>query len=202
MERGVYDESVLDDMVTHVEAALDGIEEFPPALAGELLDEVARVVAGQQQVLSGMMADLPAASRLAVEQILGHALAQVTRIDAMRWAMDQYETGTPPEGELTAVPTGTVEPGQILSATVTSTSMPDSEETPTPTSTRLSGGTEPGEATSAPPTATFEPSPTSLVSATETPSPTPAEGKPTKATPPGQTKTPEPPGHFTDTPEP
>ena len=202
VERGIYDESVLDEMVAHVEAALDGIEELPPAIAGELLDEVAKVVAAEQRVLTGMLADLPATSRLAVEQILGHALSQVARIDAMRWAMDQYETETLPEGELTIVPTGTAEPGQTLPATVTSTSMPGSEETPTPTSTRLSGGTEPGEATSAPPTATVEPSPTSVVSATETPSPTPAEGKPTKATPPGQTKTPEPPGHFTDTPEP
>ena len=204
-ERGIQDETVLEDMVTHVEAALDGIEELPPAIAGELLDEVKEVVAAQQKVLTGMLADLPASSRLAVEQILGRGVAQVARIDAMRWAIDRFETGTPPEGGLTIVPTWTAEPGQTVAGTLTPTSSPvsgETEEAPAPTNTGTSSGTEPSTATSAPPTATSEPSPTSVVSATETPSPTPVEEKPTKATPPGQTKTPEPPGHFTDTPEP
>ena len=32
-EQGVYDEAVLEAMVAHVDAALDGIEELPPAIA-------------------------------------------------------------------------------------------------------------------------------------------------------------------------
>ena len=210
-EQGVYDEAVLEAMVAHVDAALDGIEELPPAIALVLLDEVAEVVAEQRQVLSGMQADLPAASRLQVDRILGDAFAQTARLETLRWALESYETGPLPEQTLTLVPTGTVEPGQSPVATFTPTSSlatEGTEELLTPVSTEPPGGTAPAEATSTVPTATpvspetkTPPSP-----ATETPPPppaeTPVEPTPTKKTPPGQTKTPQPPGLMTRTPNP
>jgi hypothetical protein len=205
-EQGVYDESILDDMVAHVDAALDGIEELPPAIALELLDEVAEVVAEQQRVLTAMLADLPAASRLQVDSILGDAFFQITRADFMRLSISPYGTGTFPENSLTLVPTATstAEPSQIPAATFTPTSGLASEETeaPPPTSTEQSGGTEPGEPTSVVPTATPVP-PVTEIAATPTPVPvTPVEPTPTKKTPPGLTNTPQPPGLMTRTPTP
>jgi hypothetical protein len=226
-ERGLHDETVLEAMVAHVDAALDGIEELPPAIAGALLDEVADVVGAQQQVLSGMLADLPAASRPAVEQILGRGVAQVARMETMRWAIDRYDRETLPEGGLTTIPTETGEASQTAIATLTPTSSPvsgETEEAPTPTSTSTSGGTEPGEPTRVVPTETPVPTATSVPSATPTPpeispSPTPTPGttgeptpRPTpgttveptltERTPPGLTMTPSPPGIITRTPEP
>jgi len=152
-------------------------------------------------MLADPAVDLPAASRMELDRILAGTFSWIARVEAMRWAMEGYETGPLPEGGLTTIPTWTAEPGQILAGTATPTSE-RTKEAPTPTSTEASSGTEPSEATSAPPTATSEPSPTSALSATETPSPTPAEEKPTKETPPGQTKTPLPPGIITRTPTP
>ena len=194
-------------MVAHVDAALDGIEELPPAIAVELLDEVARVVTGQQRVLTAMLADLPAASRLQVDRILGDAFSQITRVEALRWAASPYETGISPELTLTLVPVSTAEPGQILAGTFTPTSdlaLEETEEAPAPTSTEASGGTEPGEATSTVLTATPEPpteTPTSP-SVEATPTSPSVEATPTKKTPPGLTKTPLPPGQLTKTPNP
>jgi hypothetical protein len=206
-EQGVYDESVLDAMVAHVDAALDGIEELPPAIALVLLDEVAEVVAEQRVVLTAMLADLPAASRLQVDRILGDAFSQITRVEALRWAASSYETDVSPELTLTLVPTSTAEPGQILVATFTPTSrlaLEETEEVPVPTSTEVSGGTEPGEATTTVSTATPEPpTKTPTPPPAETPvEPTPEEPEPTKKTPPGLTKTPLPPGLITRTPAP
>jgi len=211
-EQGVYDEAVLDAMVAHVDAALDGIEELPPAVALVLLDEVAEVVAEQRRVLSGMLADLPAASRLQVDRILGDAFSQITRVEILRWAASSYETDVSPELTLTLVPTSTAEPGQILIATFTPTSnlaLEETEEVPAPTSTVVSGGTEPGEATTTVSTATPVPptkTPTSPPAETKTPTPpppeTPVEPTPTKKTPPGLTNTPQPPGLMTRTPVP
>jgi hypothetical protein len=211
-EQGVYDESVLEAMVAQVDAALDGMEELPPAIALELLDEVAEVVAEQRQVLSGMLAHLPAASRLQVDRILGDAFAQITRADAMRGALRPNGTGVFPVLTLTLASTGTAEPGQSPVATYT----PATEETealPSPTSTEPSAATAPAGAAGTVPTATPvspatepPPSPTPVPPATEpSPSPTPetpVEPTPTKKTPPGLTKTPQPPGLMTRTPSP
>ena len=211
-EQGVYDESVLDAMVAHVDAALDGIEELPPAVAIELLDTVAEVVTGQQQVLAAMLADppadLPAASKRELDRILADTFFQVARVDVMRLSIEPFVTGTPLEESLTIVPTATAESREILAhtATPTSTSIPEeTEEAPTPTSTEEPGGTEPGEATSTAPTATPVP-PETETPPTETPpslpTETPVEPTPTKKTPPGLTKTPLPPGIITRTPNP
>ena len=197
VERGVYDESVLDAMMAHVDAALDGIEELPPAVALELLDTVADVVAEQQQVLTAMLADpaagLPAASQLELDRILADTSSRITRVEAMRWAVLTENPGTLPEQSLTIVPTETAEPGQILAATATPISEA-TEDTPTPTST------EPGVPAGPGPSAT--PVPTGTEVPPTAPTETPVDPVATKKTPPGHTKTPEPPGHFTDTPEP
>ena len=211
-EQGVYDESVLDAMTAHVDAALDGIEELPPAIALELLDTVAEVVAVQQQVLAAMQADppadMPASAKLQLDRILADTLSQIARVDVMRLSIEPFATGTPLEESLTIVPTATAEPSGILAATATptSTSLPgETEEAPTPTSTMASGGTQPGEPTSIVPTATPVP-PETETPPTDTPPPpptdTPVEPTPTKKTPPGLTKTPLPPGIVTRTPNP
>ena len=206
-ERGVYDESLLDAMVVQVDAALDGIEGLPPAIALELLDEAAEVVAEQQRVLTAMLADLPAASRPMVDRILGDAFRQITRVGALRWSVQYYEEGVSPELTLPFVPAGTSEPSQIPAATSTPTSRSASEETeeapaPTPTSTERSGGTEPGEPTSVAPTATPVPPATDTPPPPPPPTETPVDPEPTKKTPPGLTKTPLPPGQLTKTPNP
>ena len=198
VERGIYDESVLDAMMAHVDAALDGVEELPPALALELLDTVADVVAGQQQVLAAVLADpaidLPEKSRLALDRILLGTVARITRIEAMRWAVYSDSPGTLPVQSLTIVPTETAEPGQTLSTSATPTPE-GTVEAPAPTSTA-----EPGAPTSGAPTATSVPTETEVP--TISPTDTPVDPVATKKTPPGHTKTPEPPGHFTDTPTP
>ncbi len=177
-EQGVYDDSLLDAMVAHVDAALTGIEELPPPVALALLDQAEEVVAEQRQVLSGMLADLPAESRASLDRFLVTTAAQLTRMQALRQALLPYATATVPVLQLTLTPTDTPEPGEILPGTFT----------PTPTSTETSGGPLPAEPTLTVPTETSTPS--------ATPSPTPElpEEEPTKKTPPGQTKTPEPPG--------
>ncbi len=177
-EQGIYDDTVLEDMVAHVDAALAGIEELPPAVALALLEQAEEVVAEQRQVLSGMLADLPAEPRVALDRFLFASLAQITRMQALRQALLPYATATAPVIDLTLVPTDTPEPGEISTAT----------STPTLISTETSSGTEPGGATVTVPTETSAPS--------ATPSPTleTPEEEPTKKTPPGQTKTPQPPG--------
>jgi hypothetical protein len=211
VERGVYDESVLEAMVAQVDAALEDIEALPPALALVLLDEVEEVVAEQQRVLTGLFADLPVESQQKVNSILGDTLVQITRIGAMRTVSFPYETGVSPEPTLTDVPVGTSEPGETLVATSTSTSVltpEETEEVTVPTSTATSGGTEPSEATStsAVQPTTSVPTATPVPPATATPtSPTPETPPtptPTKKTPPGLTKTPLPPGIVTRTPNP
>ncbi len=177
-EQGVYDDSLLDAMVAHVDAALTGIEELPPSVALDLLDQAEEVVAEQRDVLGGMLADLPPESRVALDRFLVTTLAQITRMQAMRRAMLPYATATAPVLDLTLVPTDTPEPDESSTATFT----------PTLVSTETSSGTEPGEVTVTVPTETSTPSATPSATL-EAP-----EEEPTKKTPPGQTKTPEPPG--------
>lgn len=187
-EQGVYDESVLEAMTAHVDAAMAGMEESPPAIALVLLDQAEEVIAEQSQVLSGiMLADLPAESRVTLDRFLAIAFAQLTRMQALRQALLPYATATAPVPDLTLAPAGTEEPAEILTATPT----PDSEESPAPTNTETVGGTEPGEATSTVPTETSVP-PTGPTS-----TPEPPEEEPTEKIPPGQTKIP--PGQLTKT---
>lgn len=202
---GEYDEALLDAMVAQVDAALDDIEKLPPAVALPLLDQVEEVVMEQRLALSGMLADLPAPSQQHVQRILGDSFALIARVDALRLSLYTNEMTESPEVVGTITPTGIFEPGQLLVATDTPTSsIPRAtDETSAPTSTEPSGGTQPGEATSVPPAATSAPSATSVVVATQTPSPIPPEEKPTKDTPPGLTKTAEPPAWgLTKTPPP
>jgi hypothetical protein len=201
--KGVHDETLLEAMVAQVDAALDGIEGLPPALALPLLDQVEEVVAEQRVVLSGMLADLPAPAKQQVDRILSDTFALIARVAALRTALQTYESVESPEGVGTYEPAGTSEPGQILVATDTPASLiPEAtEEAVTPTSTEPSGGTQSTEATSAPPTETSVPSKTEVV-ATATPE-TPVEATPTKKTPPGLTNTAEPPAWgLTKTPKP
>jgi hypothetical protein len=195
-ERGVYDQSVLDDMVAHVDAALEGVQYLPPAVALPILDEAEEVLAEQRVVLTGMLADAPAESRPQIQRILGDATARIARVNALRWVLRPYETDATPQLALTDIPTSTAEPGEALEATFTPTYTPS----PTPTNTLTAEETyEASSQTSTVPTAT------SISIPTETeapPSPTPGEEKPTKETPPGQTKTPLPPGLITRTPNP
>jgi hypothetical protein len=193
----------LDAMVAQVDAALDDVENLPPAVALPLLDQVEEVVAEQRIVLTGMLADLPAPSQRQVDRILADTLSLVARVGALRTTLRTYEMSESPEVVGTITPTGTSDPGQILVATDTPASLIPgaTEETLAPTSTEPSGGTQPAEATSAPPTATSVPSNTETV-ASATPG-TVVEATPTKKTPPGLTNTAEPPAWgLTKTPKP
>ncbi len=201
--RGEYDDTLLDAMVTEVNAALDGIEQLPPAVALPLLVEAERVVAGQREVLAGMLADvpadMPAVSQAKINLILGDTATLIARVDAMRWTLLRYETGASPEPGLTVISTGTLEPGASPTATFT--------PTVTLTVTSISEESAESEHTEAAPTETsVAPTATSVVPTTETPpSVTPVvsvEPTPTKKTPPGLTKTAEPPGLMTRTPNP
>jgi hypothetical protein len=206
-ERGVYDESVLDDMVAHIDAALDGVEDLPPAVALPILDEAEEVLAEQRVALTEVLADAPAASSPKIQRILGDAAAQTARVDTLRWVLRTYETDGTPELSFTDIPASTAETGESLDATFTPTLPPTNtltaEETyEAPTSTVPSATSIMPTQTEAPTQTSTAPTATSIPTQTEEPpSPTPADEKPTKETPPGQTKTPLPPGQ-TKTPKP
>jgi hypothetical protein len=197
--RGEHDEALLEAMVAQVDAALDDIENLPPAIALPLLDQVEEFAAEQRAELTGMLADLPAPAKQQVDRILADTLALVARAGILRTALRPYETGESPEPTATYAPAGTSEPSQFVGSTPTPSALfPEAtEETPPPTSTEPSGGTQP----SIQPTETTVPSNTE-VAASATPG-TSVEATPTKQTPPGLTKTAEPPAWgLTKTPEP
>lgn len=201
-QKGVYDEAVLDAMVAQVDAALEDVEDLPPAVALPLLDEAAEVLAEEREVLAGMLADMPAESRPHVQKILGDTLVQVARVGKLRLALQYNETGATPELSLTDIPASTPEPTVTVTATATVTlelTLETPQVAPTDATVEI-GTTEEPLPTGVTPTATLVPS---VPTETEVPpTPTPEEVKPTKETPPGQTKTPQPPGLMTRTPSP
>ena len=201
-ERGVYDQSVLDAMVAHVDAALEGVEDLPPAVALPLLEEAAEVLAEQRVALTGMLADVPAASQPQVRRILVETSAQTIRLDALRSALLPYEAGATPELSQTDIPTSTAESVEVQAPTATETPEQTGEVGEAEV-TDVTEATEEIEPTEEPTPTSIAPTETSVPTATAAPpSATPEEVKPTKETPPGQTKTPQPPGLMTRTPNP
>ena len=208
-ERGVYDESLLDAMVAHVDAALDGIEGLPPAIALELLDEAAEVVAEQQRVLTAMLADLPAASRPAWwTGSWGMPFARSLASGLCAGQCSAYEDGRLARAD---APTCSYRhrPNRAKFLPLPLRLPPDwPPKRPRRRRRRRrrapsrSGGTEPGEPTSVAPTATPVPPATDTPPPPPPPTETPVDPEPTKKTPPGLTKTPLPPGQLTKTPNP
>lgn len=69
-EEGQFDESVVQAMTAHVEAALQGAEDLPPALALPVLEQVSDQIEEQQQALVRLLAEIPVASRQYLEEAL------------------------------------------------------------------------------------------------------------------------------------
>ncbi len=173
--QGRFDESVLQAMTAHVEAALDGVEELPAATALPVLDGLTVLLIDQQRTLSVLLDLAPAASRPAIEAALREGMAHLARAETLRALMQPL--------------------GPTLAPQVSDTPTPSA--TPTATAAPRLAPTEASTAVPTPePTATLVPPPSPEPTATESPQPTK-----TRETPPGQTKTPEPPGQ-TKTPEP
>lgn len=213
--QGQVDRAVLESLNAEVEAALDGLESLPPAIALPLLEETARFVEEQQSSLSAMVDIVPTAMRSVMTTTLSRSRAQAARIRTLHRRLRSLE---PDASAATLEPvaplavTSTLTATQTLAPTLTPTLSPTIEPTATlaPTETlepaatatpppAPTGGGSSGAATKPPPAPT-EPPPQSTE---PPPAPTdpPPEPPPTEDVPPGLTKTPQPPG-LTKTPKP
>jgi hypothetical protein len=229
--QGRFDASLLESMADHVDQALTGVEDLPPALALPVLDGMTALLDDQQRVLTGVMDDFPAASRQVIEIALAESADQAARAGSMKRALRSPEplpatvgptalpadrlqvTETPaPILTLAPSPTPTIVPSQQPTLTPTATLEPTTTPTVEPTSSTSS---QPAANPSPAPTNTQPPPPPTDAPApppppTDTPAPPPPPPTDTPApppeptdtrVPPGLTKTPEPPGQ-TKTPKP
>lgn len=207
-EEGVFDGAVLDAMAKHIDAALTGAADLPPALALPLLDEVSEFLTEQQEVLVRVADQVPADAAAQVDHAVQESAAFVSRVESLRAYLKANGTPSapPPTGSRTptalpgrtgvemptAIPAATeagaanVTPSLAPTATATGTATPAFLASPEPTRR------EPGPA----PTGT---EPAAAVQATDTPEPSgpPAWGvtrEPGEPTVParGLTKTPKP----------
>jgi hypothetical protein len=185
-KQGAFDESALEDMTHHVDAALDGMENLSPAIALPLLDETAGFLEEQQASLSSMLDVLPSAARSAIETALDRSIAQAGRVESLNRKMQSNEPATP-TGALEMVNplavTGTPTPTQIAEPTLTPTVEPSGpaplSPTPEPTTGSASGSAA-------------EPSATPLPAATQPPAPTQPPLEPTQPPPEPTQPPPEP----------
>jgi hypothetical protein len=225
-QQGAFDEPALEDMTHHVDAALDGIEKLPPAIALPLLNETAGFIEEQQASLSAMLDVLPPAARSTVEIALARSTVQAGRVETLNSKMRSNEPAMPAGTLETVTPlavTSTPTPTQTAEATLTPTMEPSgtatTSSTPEPTTGSPSEG--PAEPSASPPPASTQPPPASTEPPPEPTKPPPEPTQPppeptqpppeptqpppeptaTQRVPPGQTRTPEPPG-LTKTPKP
>jgi hypothetical protein len=210
--QGLFDESVVQAMTAHVEAALEGVGDLPPALALPVLEQMADQIDAQQQTLVQLLAGSPVASRGYLEQALRTGERQSSLVEALQNRLNPYEPATSPELAGTATPgiapalpemqsiTATLTPASTVTPTLTVTLTPTTTPTVLPTS-QPAGGTEPEATLPPPPTATQPPPPTATQPPPPTATPPPPEPTDTPWVPPGLTDTPEPPGQ-TRTPKP
>ena len=140
-----FEEAVFADMADHLEAALAGAADLPPALALPLLDELAVFLVEQQQTLSGLLVEVPAASRGTVADALLESASLIERTESLRTLFKANGTpGAPlPAGSYTptsppgmtgvegaaetpaATEGGAANATPILGATATATATPD-----------------------------------------------------------------------------
>jgi hypothetical protein len=123
-KQGVIDGVVLEAMADYFDAALDGLEDLPPAIALPLLDEAAGFIEEQQASLSSMSQVLPPAARMVIERALARSEAQTERVHTL---MSTMRSG---ESEL---PVATLEPVAPLAVTLTPNPTQTAEPTLTPT---------------------------------------------------------------------
>jgi hypothetical protein len=217
--QGKFDETVLEAMSDHIEAALTGVEDLPPAIALPVLDGMVELIEDGQGVLSALLDELPDASRRTVVAVIERSAGQAARAQTLS---NSLRGGEPP---LSTTPTATPEPTkprpaiEALTGTVTVepvlTPVVGATQGPTNTATPPAPTDEPGspreQPTSEPPsapTATQPPPPPPPTDTQPPPPPPPTDTQPPPPppptdtrVPPGLTKTPQPPGQ-TKTPKP
>jgi hypothetical protein len=227
-KQGIVDGAVLEAMADHFDAALDGLEDLPPAIALPLLDEAAGFMEEQQASLSSMGQVLPPAAGMVIERALARSEAQTERVHTLMSTMRSGEPELPAATlepvaplavTLTPTPTQTAEP--TLAPTMEPTATLAVTPTPEPTAgTQTVTPTQPPSASTQPPPASTQPPPppTSTQPPPTQPPPTqppstqppptqppptqpPPEPTATERVPPGLTNTPQPPG-LTKTPRP
>jgi len=196
--QGRFDASLLESVADHVDQALSAVEDLPPALALPVLDEMTELLEDQQQVLVGLMDDLPAASRQAVEIALAENADQAARAGSLKRALRSPQLPPP----TTASPT--IVPADMLQVTETPTPTLTLAPSPAPTITPAQEpAAMPTETATPEPTATPAVGPTSSTSSEPAPNPQPAPTNTPLPPPPAPTNTqPPPPPAPTDTPAP
>jgi hypothetical protein len=202
-EQGRFDESVVQAMTAHVEAALETVEDLPPALALPVLEQMTDQIDEQQETLVHLLAEIPVASRQYVEAALQAGDRHRSLVGALQDRLNLSEPTPSPALVDTATPGSTPTLTGTLSITVTLTPTPTLTVTATPSATSAALPTS--QPPPPPPTATQPPPPPPTATQPPPPPPTatqpPVEPTDTTRVPPGLTKTPEPPGQ-TRTPKP
>jgi hypothetical protein len=217
----IVEPSVLEAMADHLDAALDGLEGLPPAIALPLLDGAAELIEDQQASLSSMGEVLPQAARAVIESALVRGAAQAERVQALVHTLRSRESEAPaatlepvaplavtitPAPTQTAEPTlaPTLEPTGTLSATPT---LEPTVELQSGTPAKPPTSSQP-ESTQPPPTQPpptqpppTDPPPTQPPPTEPPPTQPPPQPTATERVPPGLTNTPQPPG-LTKTPKP
>jgi hypothetical protein len=179
---GRFEEQVFADMADHLEAALAGAEELPPALALPLLDEFAVFLVKEQETLSGLLVEVPAVSRGFVADALLESASLIERAESLRTLFKASGTPGAP------LPTGSHTPTSLPGMT----GVEEATETPVATE---GGAASVTPALGATATATATPDLTTAV-ATQRAAPAPTGTEPA-ASGPGTTVS-----QPTDTPEP
>jgi hypothetical protein len=230
-KQGIVDRSVLGAMADHFDAALDGLEGSPPAIALPLLNEAAVFMEEQQASLSSMGKVLPQAARVVIESALVRSRAQAKRVEILVRALGSGESEVPAATQEPVAPLAvsvTPTPAQTAELTLTPTVEPTATLAATPTqepTVGIQSGTPTRPPTSAPPGSTQQPPtqppptqppptqppptqppptappPTEPPPTEPPPTDPPPEPTATKHVPPGLTNTPKPPG-LTKTPKP
>lgn len=166
-----FDTIVLTALTEETAAALAGVETLPPEAAGPVLQEVLRVTAEQERVLSALMTGAPALERGEFVRTLQASRAhRVCALQLMGTVRPPGEPGKPGQATSSPVPTPLARTATLPSRT------PEPSGTPAPSSTPTT--TDGSEAlTEVPqPTATVKlattPGPTAMVQPTGSPEPT------------------------------
>ena len=201
VERGRFDAIVLAALTDETAAALAAVETLPPEAAGPVLQEVLRVTAEQERVLSALMTGAPALERGEFVHTLQASRAHRARaLQLMGTVRPPGETGKPgqatssplptPLARTTALLSRTPEPSRTFVPSSTPTMADESEaptEVPQPTATVKLAAT-PRLTTM--PQPTKSPEPTGVLVPTKTPAAAPEPGatvRPTETPQPTET---------------
>ena len=200
-ERGRFDVTVLTALTEETAAALDSIETLPPEAAEPVLQDVLRVTAEQQRVLSALMAGAPPLERgefaCAFQASSVHQARAVQVMTTLRSPEEpgKSEQATPAPGPPAISSTPTPAEAPRLTATTRLPTTPGLTATPQPTQSPEPTGVP---LPTKPPTA--KPQPGTTAELTEAPPPTAMSISPTEtfeaaktSTPPATTTTASPP---------